>query len=244
MSDIIIFDTSVLVDHLRTGRYRHRIDQIEGLLRNSSVVLAELWRGAITRADREFLRAFEKNHPSLTPTQANWIQSGHILARLRTERNYDAGKLRDLHFDVLIALLEKNKGTLVKTIGDAVMAVFADDMDGLVASVAILHAFERFRREHPDRERTHIKLGVFGGPCYVVTANGILDYFGQTVNLSARLQGEAKSGELVVVEALADRAVAEKALPEAFVVERYDARLKGVDGAMRVARIRLPARDG
>jgi predicted nucleic acid-binding protein len=115
MSDIIIFDTSVLVDHLRTGRYRHRIDQIEGLLRNSSVVLAELWRGSVTRADQQFLRAFEKNHPSLTPTQANWIQSGHILARLRTERNYDAGKLRDLHFDVLIALTARSHGARLIT---------------------------------------------------------------------------------------------------------------------------------
>ena len=73
-----------------------------------------------------------------------------------------------------------------------------------------------------------------------MTANGILDYFGQTVNIAARLQGEAKSGELVVVEELADRAIAPKALPERFVVERYDAKLKGVDEPVRVARIRLP----
>jgi class 3 adenylate cyclase len=128
----------------------------------------------------------------------------------------------------------------VKTIGDAVMAAFADDLDGLLACVAILHAFEGFRRDHEHRQRTHVKLGVFGGPCYVVTANGVLDYFGHTVNVAARLQGEAKSGELVVEEALADRAVAQKMLPEGFVVERYDARLKGVGEPVRVARIRLP----
>ena len=151
-----------------------------------------------------------------------------------------AFKLVHDHFDVVTRLVEEHKGTLVKTIGDAVMAVFADDMDGLLASVAILHAFERFRGEHPDRRRTHIKLGVFGGSCYVVTANGTLDYFGQTVNIAARLQGEAKSGELVVEEALAARAIEKKALPEGFVVERYDAKLKGVAEPVRVARIRLP----
>ena len=151
-----------------------------------------------------------------------------------------AFKLVHDHFDVLVDLIEKHRGTLVKTIGDAVMAAFADDLDGLLASVAILHAFEGFRRDHEHRQLTHIKLGVFGGPCYVVTANGVLDYFGQTVNLAARLQGEAKSGELVVEEALADRAVAQQMLPEGFVVERYDAKLKGVDAPIRVARIRLP----
>jgi adenylate cyclase len=150
-----------------------------------------------------------------------------------------AFKLVHDHFDVLLGLIEKNRGTLVKTIGDAVMAVFSDDLEGLVASVAMLHAFEDFRRDHEHRQLTHIKLGVFGGPCYAVTANGILDYFGQTVNVAARLQGEAKSGELVVEETLADRAIGLKALPEAFVVERYGAKLKGVDRPIRVARIRL-----
>src|SRR5262249_14915738 len=76
-----------------------------------------------------------------------------------------AFKLVQDHFEVVLALVEQHKGTLVKTIGDAVMAVFADDLDGLVACVAILHAFEEFRRDHEHRQMTHIKLGVFGGPC-------------------------------------------------------------------------------
>lgn len=149
-----------------------------------------------------------------------------------------AFKLVQDHFEVVIGLVEKHQGTLVKTIGDAVMAVFADDLDGLVASVAILHAFEEFRKKGDHRDRTHIKLGVFGGSCYVVTANAVLDYFGQTVNIAARLQGEAKSGELVVEEELCDRALALRAIPERYVVERWDARLKGVSQPIRVARIR------
>ena len=127
----------------------------------------------------------------------------------------------------------------MKTIGDAVMAVFADDLAGLVASVAILTEFEAFRRDHETRQRTHIKLGVFSGPCYVVTANGVLDYFGQTVNVAARMQGEAKSGELVVEAALADRAIAAGRLDPRLVVERYEARPKGVPTPIAAARIRV-----
>jgi class 3 adenylate cyclase len=163
-----------------------------------------------------------------------------------TQLYTDAGdatafKLVHDHFDVVIGLLERHQGALVKTIGDAVMAVFADDLDGLVASVAILHAFEDFRRQGGVRDRTHLKLGVFGGSCYAVTANGVLDYFGQTVNLAARLQGEARSGELVVEESLADRAIEARAIPAAFVVERYLARLKGVAEPLRLARLRVAA---
>lgn len=146
------------------------------------------------------------------------------------------------HFEVVISSIEKHGGTLVKTIGDAVMAVFADDMDGLLAGVAVLHAFEDFRRQGDTRAGTHLKLGVYGGSCYAVTANGVLDYFGQTVNLAARLQGEARSGELVVEERLADQAIEVKAIPAAFVVERYEARPKGVALPIRVARIRISER--
>ena len=110
MSDLIIFDTSVLVDDLRTGRHRQRIEDVGGLIRSSAIVLAELWRGAVTPADREFLRALGKNHPILTPTEGNWLESGQILARLRGERGYASDKLRDLHFDVLIALTARSHG--------------------------------------------------------------------------------------------------------------------------------------
>jgi predicted nucleic acid-binding protein len=88
---------------------------MSGLLRNSSVVLAELWRGAATPADREFLRALGKNHPVLTPTEGNWLESGQILARMRADHGYTSYKLRDLHFDVLIALTARSHGARLIT---------------------------------------------------------------------------------------------------------------------------------
>src|SRR5215475_6173294 len=103
MTSIIVFDTSVLVDHLRTGRHQRRFDSITGLIRTSSVVLAELWRGATTISDKEFIRALERNHPILTPTQKNWIDSGQILGKIHFDKKLAAHSLRDLHFDVLIA---------------------------------------------------------------------------------------------------------------------------------------------
>jgi class 3 adenylate cyclase len=148
-----------------------------------------------------------------------------------------AFKLVHDHFDVLTSIIEKSGGTLVKTIGDAVMAAFGDDLDGLVASLEILRAFEAFRAHGELHGRTHIKLGVFGGPCFAVTANGVLDYFGQTANIAARLQAEARAGELVVEASLADHAIRAELLDPGLVVERYAAALKGVDRPIDVARI-------
>ena len=115
MSDIVIFDTSVLIDDLRTAHHQERIRSFSGLIRTSAVVLAELWRGATLAAEREFLRALAKNHPILVPTEKNWLESGQILGKLRAMRGFAPHKLRDLHFDVLIALTARSYGARLIT---------------------------------------------------------------------------------------------------------------------------------
>ena len=104
MSDIILFDTAIFIDDLRTGRHRQRIESLRGIVRTSSVVLAELWRGARRPAEREILRALQRNHPVLTPTAGNWLESGQLLGKIGAEKGFTPEKLRDMHFDVLIAL--------------------------------------------------------------------------------------------------------------------------------------------
>ncbi len=115
MSSLIIFDTSVFVDHLRSGCHRERLETISGLIRTSSVVLAELWRGATKPEEKVFLRDLEKNHPVLTPTEKNWLESGQLLGRLQADQGFSTEKLRDLHFDVLIALTARTHGARLIT---------------------------------------------------------------------------------------------------------------------------------
>ncbi len=115
MSNIVTFDTSVFVDNLRSGRHQQRIDSVTGLIRNCSVVLAELWRGATQPAEREFLRTLARNHPIFTPAEKNWIESGAILAKIHDDRGFSPAKLRDLHFDVLIAVTARSHGARLIT---------------------------------------------------------------------------------------------------------------------------------
>lgn len=115
VSDLVILDTSILIDDLRTGCHQRRIQSLTGLIRTSSVVLAELWRGATKPTEREFLRALGRNHPILTPTEKNWLESGQILGRIREDHGFAPDKLRDLHFDVLIALSARSYGARLIT---------------------------------------------------------------------------------------------------------------------------------
>ena len=64
MSNLVIIDTSVFVDHLRTGCHQERIASLTGLIRTSAVVLAELWRGATKPAEKSIPeRAGKKPSP-------------------------------------------------------------------------------------------------------------------------------------------------------------------------------------
>lgn len=115
MNSLVIFDTSVFLDHLRTGCHQERIESVTGIIRTSAVVLAELWRGATKLTERAFLKELEKNHPILTPTEKNWLESGQILDRIRADKGFSPEKLRDLHFDVLIALTARSYGARLIT---------------------------------------------------------------------------------------------------------------------------------
>jgi class 3 adenylate cyclase len=149
-----------------------------------------------------------------------------------------AFRLVDDHFDVLRAVVDRHAGVLVKTMGDAVMAAFVDAHACARAAADALAGFEAFRAGHVQGQHIGLKLGIFAGACYVVTANGALDYFGQTVNVASRVQHLAGAGEVVMARALweslpaADRSRLE-------LKELFSAAVKGVPEPLDLARVRL-----
>ncbi len=85
-SRIIIFDTSVFIDHLRTNKYTNHFQNINALIRNSSVVLSELARGATKEIELDFVVTLSKNHPILTPTEkTGWNQGRYYQGFIKTE---------------------------------------------------------------------------------------------------------------------------------------------------------------
>lgn len=138
------------------------------------------------------------------------------------------------HFELLEAVIEKHGGTLVKTIGDAVMAAFAEEKSALMAALEMSAAFPAFRAARPHASEVSLKIGLFAGPCYVVEANGILDYFGQTVNVAARLQGQARDDEVVVT---AEQWAEAEEWADAEVVGRTAARLKGITETVEIVHL-------
>lgn len=129
------------------------------------------------------------------------------------------------HFAFLARTVREHDGAIVKTIGDAVMASFNDPLDAVEAALAVQTRIAEFNRVHGS-EQIAIKLGLHVGPCIGVTLNDRLDYFGSTVNMAARLEGQSQGGDVVMSEALlADPRV--RARLADYALRRELAELKG-----------------
>jgi class 3 adenylate cyclase len=139
------------------------------------------------------------------------------------------------HFALLAAAAHEHSGAIVKTIGDAVMAVFSRPTDAVSAALHILEEIGRFNREHGG-PGIILKIGAHCGPSIAVTLNDNLDYFGQTVNLAARVQSLADAGEICLTESLYSAAGVSDLLAGRTVVG-FDAPLRGVEGNARVYRV-------
>lgn len=140
------------------------------------------------------------------------------------------------HFRAVAALVERHGGSVVKTMGDAVMASFASPERALAAALDMIEATRRTHGAHG----LALKVGLHAGPCLAVRANDRLDFFGTVVNVAARLQAEAQASQVVILEDLTDHAgVARLVETRGLRVRRYRAELKGLRSARSVLAIDL-----
>ncbi|MBX4929033.1 class 3 adenylate cyclase [Rhizobium binae] len=139
------------------------------------------------------------------------------------------------HFALLEDTVQAHAGAIVKTIGDAVMAAFSRPTDAVSAALHMLGEIERFNSEHGDPSII-LKIGAHCGPSIAVTLNDNLDYFGQTVNVAARVQSLADAGEICISEALFS-APDVGGLLSGHRLAAFEAPLRGVEGTACVYRV-------
>lgn len=102
------------------------------------------------------------------------------------------------HFEILHDIVSAQHGTVVKTIGDAIMATFSNLAEAL-AAVQQMH--EQLSRDAAGKSpRLQLKSALHIGSCLAVNANDRLDFFGTNVNLAARLVEQGQGDDLVVTD--------------------------------------------
>ncbi|HZH74781.1 MAG TPA: DUF5939 domain-containing protein [Archangium sp.] len=170
---------------------------------------------------------------SLTVLFTDLKGSTELYERIGDFRAY--GLVRE-HFAVLRDIIASRGGSLVKTIGDAVMASFAEPTPALEAATAMTREVRRMGRDGADLQ---LKVGLHSGPCIAVELNERLDYFGQTVNLAARVQGVAQASEIAITEPVYSAPGAQDVIRAAALrPSREQAFLKGVECEVTLYRLR------
>jgi len=137
------------------------------------------------------------------------------------------------HFTEVFEVVRRHHGAVVKTIGDAAMAAFSSPVDALRAARDIHACFPAGREDTPVRVRASINTG----PCIAVRLNSNIDYFGNTVNTAAKLQGCVGAGQIAFSEATRRAAGVDQLLADEGVVpELVELDLAALGGKIAVHR--------
>src|SRR5882672_9841281 len=107
------------------------------------------------------------------------------------------------HFRLLQEIIASERGAVVKTIGDAVMATFETPDRAIAAAIRMREAMSDLGAER-QHQSLSLKMGIHEGSCLAVTLNAQQDYFGQTINIASRVQGLAASRSIMVTESVVE----------------------------------------
>ncbi len=138
------------------------------------------------------------------------------------------------HFDVLKDAVAAEGGAIIKTIGDAVMAVFPRPAPALRAMLRAQAEFTDILGHHPVK----LKAGIHYGPCIAVTLNDRLDYFGSTINKASRLEGFSSGEDVVISKAVHDDPEVDALLhSSSFQAAVFETQIKGFDDQFALWRV-------
>ena len=139
------------------------------------------------------------------------------------------------HDELIAGAVESHGGRFLKSKGegDATFSVFESATDAVQAAIAATHALAA--EQWPNDWDITVRFGIHTGEAERRDA----DYFGPTVNLAARVRGQAGGSEILLSPLAAD--LTREHLPAGFsLVELGPHRLKGVEGTQTLHAITGP----
>ena len=112
-----------------------------------------------------------------------WHKHGDVDGRLMVDR----------HNRILFPIVKRFRGSVVKTIGDSIMAMFKQPDDALLAAIAMQQALRKEHLKDADFE-IKIRIGIHTGEAIVEQD----DVYGDVVNIAARIEEQAKADEIAL----------------------------------------------
>ena len=213
------------------------------------VVERELWDQAVaTAAQVTSLQEFRDMFSSevLAPGEEIAVRS---LAFMFTDLAGSTATYHDLgdakaysvvreHFTVLKGAIAKHDGAVVKTIGDAVMAVFSSPQQAILAAVDMQKGIAAWNATRNGQSPVILKIGLHQGPAIAVNTDDILDYFGTSVNLAARVESLSTGGDIVLSDDVMNQLQTSVEISDVFSrKEQLESPVKGFSKPVRAWRV-------
>ena len=153
---------------------------IEELLRRRKELLQEIDREILKSHTREVTLLFT----DIVGSTRFYERMGDIAGR----------QMVQAHNDLLFPLIASFDGQVIKTIGDSIMASFADPVRAVRCTVAMQKAIETQNADPSTAHQFHVRMGLHHGRAVVDEK----DLFGDAVNTAARVESLADGDEILV----------------------------------------------
>jgi len=105
------------------------------------------------------------------------------------------------HYDMLFPLIKQHDGTIVKTVGDSIMASFDDPYNAVQAAIAMQRELSNYNSNLPSEELIRIRIGVNFGRGIIEDS----DVYGNVVNVASKLVSIGESDQILVSESIYEK---------------------------------------
>jgi len=140
------------------------------------------------------------------------------------------------HNSIVLPIIEKFNGSLLKTIGDATMSIYESAAEGLRAASGIQKSLLNYNKGKPTGEQIHVRCGLNSGIALVENN----DVYGDVVNVASRIEALASAGDIFISEQIFE----DLRHNDEFIFRFFDsAKVKGKSESIRVYRLVWNAED-
>lgn len=122
-----------------------------------------------------------------------------FTSRTSAQSRAKTAALLKTHEELLLPVIAKFSGTLVKSIGDAFLATFESPTDAVLCGLAIQDVLTAHNAACKPDEKIEIRVALNSGEV-ALAEDG--DIYGEAVNAAARLEGIVEAGEVFITEAV------------------------------------------
>lgn len=139
-------------------------------------------------------------------------------------------QLLDRHRELVLPVVLKFGGRLVKTIGDAFLVVYKSPTDAVICGMEVQAALRAYNEGKEPADKIEIRIAINAGE---VTVHDDGDIYGDAVNITSRLESIAEAGEVFFTEAVY-LAMNKKEVPSSEIGYRQ---FKGIPEKIKVFRV-------